>query len=252
MTLKDKAALFAKLHDKGAPLTLYNAWDAGSAKTIAEAGAKAIATSSWAVAASQGYADGEELPKELAEQIVSRIVATVDVPVTLDFEGGYTEDDGELADNIKRLLEQGVVGINFEDRVVKGQGLYDVHRQSSRISAIRKAADQAGVPFFINARTDLFLGQGGSPTEATEAALQRAPAYADAGASGFFVPGVKDEALIGRLCESIDLPVNVMILSGVPPVDRLNELGVSRISYGSIPHDKLMEALRHEAAKLYA
>src|SRR6202040_2332126 len=123
MNQTEKAKRFAELHVKGAPLLLYNAWDAGSAKSILDAGAKAIATSSWSVAAAQGYGDGEAIPIELAEQIVGRIAATVDIPVTVDFEGGYSEDDGELAANISRLLDLGVTGINFEDRIVKGLGL---------------------------------------------------------------------------------------------------------------------------------
>ena len=252
MTTKEKAALFSTLHIKGAPLILYNAWDAGSAKVIVNAGAKAVATSSWAVAESQGYADGEEIPKALAEQVVGRIVASVDVPVSLDFEGGYTEDDGELGENVKRILDLGVIGINFEDRVVQGEGLYPIHRQAARIAAIREAANEAGIPLFINARTDLFLARGGSPSEIYKAALQRGHAYADAGASGFFVPGVKEDALIERLCDTIAVPVNVMILNGVPSVDRLAKMGVSRISYGSIPHDNAMAVLHKEASKLYA
>jgi 2-methylisocitrate lyase-like PEP mutase family enzyme len=160
MNQTDKAKRFAELHVKGAPLLLYNAWDAGSAKSILAAGAQAIATSSWAAAEAQGYRDGEAIPIALAEQIVARIVATIDAPVTVDFEGGYSEDDGELADNVLRLLDLGVIGVNFEDRVVKGTGLYDVDRQARRLAAIRKAAEQQGVELFINARTDLFLGQG--------------------------------------------------------------------------------------------
>jgi 2-methylisocitrate lyase-like PEP mutase family enzyme len=137
MNQTDKAKRFSELHVKDAPLLLYNAWDAGSAKSILDAGAKAIATSSWSVAAAQGYGDGEAIPIELAEHIVGRIAATVDIPVTVDFEGGYSdEDDGELAANISRLLDLGVIGINFEDRIVKGLGLYSVDRQARRIAAI--------------------------------------------------------------------------------------------------------------------
>jgi hypothetical protein len=91
---------------------------------------------------------------------VARIAATIDAPVTVDFEGGYSEDHGELADNISRLLDLGVVGINFEDRVVKRAGLYDIDRQARRISAIRKAAKHKGVDLFINARTDIFFEHG--------------------------------------------------------------------------------------------
>ena len=137
MNQKEKAKRFAQLHVKGTPLLLYN--DAGSAQSVLEAGAKAIATSSWSVAAAQGYQDGEAIPIEFAEQIVGRIATSVDAPVTVDFEGGYSEDDNELADNISRLIDLGVIGVNFEDRVVKGSGLYSVDRQARRLGAIRRA-----------------------------------------------------------------------------------------------------------------
>lgn len=250
MSQKEKATHLADLHTQGTPLVLYNAWDAGSAKAIADAGALAIATSSWEVAAAQGYEDGEDLPLELAQQILARIAAAVDLPVTADFEGGYTDDDVQLADNVAHLLDLGIVGINFEDRVVKGSGLYDIDRQAARIAAIRRAADTKGIPLFINARTDLFLGQGNDPESTIDAALDRASAYAAAGASGFFIPGLTREPLIARICEGTTLPVNVMVMDGVPPNDRLAEIGVRRISYGPIPFINAMGALGREAAKL--
>jgi 2-methylisocitrate lyase-like PEP mutase family enzyme len=247
MNQTDRAKRFAELHMKGAPLLLYNAWDAGSAKSILDAGAKAIATSSWSVAAAQGYGDGEAIPIELAEQIAGRIAATVDIPVTVDFEGGYSEDDGELAANISRLLDLGVIGINFEDRIVKGSGLYSVNRQARRIAAIRKAAEQKGIDLFINARTDVFFEHGEDAAQAVGEGLDRAKAYAAVGASGFFVPGLVDDALIGQICEGISLPVNVMVMDGVPSNARLSELGVARISYGPIPYIRAMKALGQEA-----
>jgi 2-methylisocitrate lyase-like PEP mutase family enzyme len=251
MDQTSKANRLVDLHAQDTPLVLYNAWDAGSAKAIAEAGASAIATGSWSVAAAQGYGDGEEIPFELAGQIIARIAATVDLPVTADFEGGYTEDDAQLADNISRLLDQGIVGINFEDRVVKGSGLYDIDRQSARIAAIRDVAGTKGIPLFINARTDLFLGQGNDPAFTIDAALDRARAYGVAGASGFFIPGLQEDALIARICEGTTLPVNVMVMGGVPSNDRLAEIGVRRISYGPIPFINTMSALGQETAKLY-
>ena len=249
MNQTDKAKRFAELHVKGAPLLLYNAWDAGSAKSILAAGAQAIATSSWSVAEAQGYRDGETIPIELVQRIVGRIAATIEAPVTVDFEGGYSEDDGELADNISRLLDTGVIGINFEDRVVKGKGLYSVDRQARRIAAIRKAAEQKGVDLFINARTDVFLEQGEDAAQAINEALDRARAYTAGGASGFFIPGLVDEALIGRICEGVTLPVNVMVMvmDGVPSNGRLSELGVARISYGPIPYVRAMKTLGQEA-----
>lgn len=249
MNQAEKAARFAALHVKGAPLLLYNAWDAGSARAILDTGARAIATSSWAVAEAQGYKDGEAIPIGLVEQIVARIAGTIDAPVTVDFEGGYSEDDGALAENVSRLLELGVIGINFEDRVVQGAGLYAIDRQARRIAAIRDAAAKRGADLFINARTDLFLGRDGDPAQSIGEALDRAKAYAGAGASGFFVPGLRADALIGRICDRVALPVNVMVMDGVPPTDRLSELGVARISYGAIPYIRAIKALREEAVK---
>jgi len=249
MNQTEKATRFAELHIKGAPLLLYNAWDAGSAKAILAAGGRAIATSSWAVAEAQGYRDGEAIPIEFAEQIIARIAATVDAPVTADIEGGYSEDDGELADNVSRLLDLGVIGINFEDRVVKGSGLYETDRHARRIAAIRQAAERKGIALFLNARTDLFLGQGRDPAQSVGEAIARAKAYAAAGASGFFIPGLRDAALIGRICDGVTLPVNVMVMDGVPSADRLSELGVARISYGPIPYIRAMGALQQEAKK---
>lgn len=180
MDQSKKAKRFAALHKKGAPVLLYKAWDSGSAVTVQGAGAKAIATSSWSVADAQGYEDGEEIPLGLVEQIVARIVATVSVPVTVDFEGGYSEDNEELASNVSRLLDLGVIGINFEDQVVKGEGL-NGSRQAGRIAAIREVAEQKGVPLFINARTDVFLVQNRPSAKSVREALDRARAYRQLG-----------------------------------------------------------------------
>jgi 2-methylisocitrate lyase-like PEP mutase family enzyme len=170
----------------------------------------------------------------------------------VDFEGGYSENDGVLAGNISRLLDLGVIGINFEDRIVKGEGLYNIDGQALRIAALRKAAEKKGIALFINARTDLFLGQEGNPAEFVGEALDRAAAYAAAGASGFFVPGLVDEGLIGRICEGVALPINIMVMDGVPSDDRLSKLGVARISYGPIPYIQAMSALQQEAKTVFS
>jgi 2-methylisocitrate lyase-like PEP mutase family enzyme len=248
MSQMKKAKQFATLHVKGTPVVLYNAWDAGSAKAIVDAGAEAVATSSWSVAAAQGYEDGEDFPLGLAEQIVGRITESVDVPVTVDFEGGYSDDDHKLASNISKLLDLGIVGINFEDRVVKGKGLYGIDQQAKRIAAIRHAAEQKGIPLFINARTDVFLGNSSDVDEA----LAREKAYAAAGASGFFIPGLIDSSQIRRIAEEATLPINVMVMEGVPSNEKLAKLGVARVSYGPIPYIETMEALQKKAGKLYS
>ena len=247
-----KAPQFAKLHVKGAPVRLYNAWDAGSAKAIADAGAKAIASSSWAVAAAQGYPDGENIPMKFVEEIVGRVVQATDLPVTVDFEGGYSEDDSILSKNITRLLKTGVVGINFEDRIVHGKGLYAPDRQAARIAAVHKAADKSGVALFINARCDIFFGSDPDHAKLLTEAQQRAVLYGAAGASGFFVPGLADGDLIKRMCASVALPVNVMMTSGLPSVERLAELGASRISYGIIPYVNAMKHLGEEANAVFS
>ncbi|HEV8579412.1 MAG TPA: isocitrate lyase/phosphoenolpyruvate mutase family protein [Thermoanaerobaculia bacterium] len=249
MNQKEKAQSFASLHVKGRPLILYNVWDAGGAKAVAGAGAKAIASSSWSVAAAHGYRDGEAIPLDLVAMIVARIVATTDLPVSVDFEGGYATAPEDVASNVERVLQLGAVGINFEDRRVNQSGLFSVAEQSERIRAIRQRADEVGIRLFINARTDLFLQaeEAAQHRELLPAAKTRAAAYHDAGASGFFVPGLVDEELITELCAASPLPVNVMMMDGVPPVARLAELGVSRISFGPLPFLQLEETLREQA-----
>ena len=251
MNQAEKAKHFAELHVAGEPLVLFNAWDAGSATTILKAGAKAIATSSWAVAAAQGYSDGEDLPKELAEQNAARIVEAVDVPVSIDFEGGYSEDDDELAENVSRLIDLGIVGINFEDRIVNGPGMYGIARQARRITAIRKAAEAKGVDLFINARTDLFLGRGPELAQASVEAVERAKAYEAAGASGFFIPGLAEESMIAWICQNAPLPVNVMYLDHRSKLERMRGLGVARFSFGAFPYAQAQSALSALAAQAF-
>jgi len=250
MTQADKATAFRALHVKGNPVILFNIWDPGSAKTVAKQGAKALATGSAPVAMAFGFADGEKMPLDLACENFARIVAATDLPVTMDLEGGYGVDAATIAASVTAGLNAGAVGFNFEDQIVGGEGMHAIDVQAPRVAAVRKAADDFGVPAFINARTDIFLKA--KPDTHSEAmlddAIARAKAYADAGADGFFAPGLKDEAMIGRLCAEVSLPVNIIALPGTPPNDRLAELGVARISYGPVPYRQMMAALG-EAAK---
>lgn len=249
MTDATNAERFFALHVPGSPLVLYNIWDAGGAKALAETGAKAVATGSWSVAAAHGFKDGEAMPLDLVEQIVRRIVASVELPVTVDFEGAYAAEPERAAANTARMMGAGVTGINFEDQVVGGKGVYDVEEQCRRIRAIRQKSEALGVPFFINARTDIFL-KASAPTQhpaLMQDAKHRAKAYRDAGASGFFAPGLTDETLIADLCAASPLPVNIMIFKGVPSNKRLAQLGVARISYGPVPYVALMAQLREAA-----
>ena len=249
--MDSKAQFFAALHKSGDPLILYNAWDAGSAKVIAAAGAKAIATGSFSVAGAQGYDDREAFPLDLALANAERIVASVDLPVTIDFEGGYAVEPGGLAENMKRLAATGAIACNFEDQVVGGDDLHPVAVQAGRIRAAR---DAVGPDFFINARTDIFLKAKRETHDSAmvEQALERGRAYADAGASGLFVPGLVDEALIERICRVSPLPINIMNMAGAPPAARLAELGVARISHAGGPWRLAMQALREAAEAVYS
>ena len=249
----EKAKTFKSLHVKGDPIVLYNIWDAGSAKTVEDAGAKALATGSWPVAVAQGYWDGHNIPMEDALANAKRIVDGTDLPVTLDFEGGYALDEASLKANIATALETGVIGFNFEDQIVGGEGLHDIALQVKRVAAIRAAIDASGVDAYLNARTDLFLKT--NPADHNDVimeAIERAKAYADAGASGFFAPALLDEALIGKLCEAINVPVNIIAIPGCPPKAKLAELGVGRISYGPVPYKKMMAALGEAATEAFA
>ena len=242
--LIEKARRFATLHQKGGPIILYNIWDAGSARAIVTEGALAIATGSWSIAAAQGFEDGETIPFSFLEMIVRRITSSVDVPVSVDFEGGFAVEPSRVAEHATRLIEAGAVGINFEDQVVGGKGLHAPAAQAARIAAIRRAADETHVPLFINARTDLFLEEANRDhAHLVELARERARHYRDAGASGFFVPGLVDLELIEQICESVDLPVNAFMMPDAPPIPDLARCGVARVSFGPYPYRHTMNDL---------
>lgn len=236
------ASRFASLHIAGSPLILYNVWDAVSAKAVARSGAAAIATASTAVAAAHGFDDSEALPMALALANAERVVRAVELPVTVDFEGGYATDPDGVARNLASLAATGAVGCNFEDQVVGGEGLYAISAQVERIKAARKALPDG---FFLNLRTDIFLQAKPETHSAAmvDTALERARAYADAGGNGFFVPGLKDLALLERVCAGSPLPVNYMYLPGGPSNAEIAGTGIARISYGPFAQIDLMAQL---------
>lgn len=246
----EKANEFAALHVKGKPLIIFNVWDSGTAKAAAEVGAKAIATGSYSVAMANGFEDGETMPLDLVLANLQRIVEAVGLPVSLDFEGGYAREQDKLAENIKKVIEAGAIGINFEDRIVAGEGIYCVEEQAARIRAIRQAAGETSIPLFINARTDIFLSRDTSThtEEHLKESIERAHAYAEAGASGFFAPALVNPDFIGKLCEKSPLPVNILVWPGAPNSKELADLGVARISYGGGSYRTTMNAFK-EAGK---
>lgn len=225
-----KAQLFKSLHEGPEVLVLANAWDAASAAIIADAGGKAVATSSAAVAWSYGYADGDVLPIDKVVATIEMVVkAAGDTPVTADVEGGFTDDLDQLSANIARVIGAGAVGINLED------GARDPQLHARKIAAVRAQAEKQGVPLFINARTDVYLANLAQGEAAYEESVRRAALYAQAGADGIFVPGPADPALIARLAQAIERPLNVMGWVGVPPAPELAKLGVRRLSSATNP-----------------
>lgn len=237
---------FAKLHVAGNPVVLFNAWDPGSAAAVVKSGAKAIATGSASVSMANGFGDGQEVPLDLALANAARIVSAIDLPVTVDFEGGYADGASGLTDNGRRLGETGAIGCNFEDQVVGTERLFDIPVQVARIRALRQGV---GDDFFINVRTDLFLKAKPEAHDGAlaEQAIERGKAYADAGANGFFIPGLADLSLVERICRMVGLPVNAMHLPSGPSRAQWASAGIARVSHGPFPFMAMQEWLAGEA-----
>ncbi|MFD2204731.1 isocitrate lyase/PEP mutase family protein [Kiloniella antarctica] len=249
-----KAQTLHKLHIKGDPLILQNIWDAGSAKVVANSGAQAIATGSWPVASAFGYADGEQLPLDLALANIKRISDSVDLPVTMDIEAGYGRTPENVGKTVTLALQNGAVGFNLEDQNISNSSLFSIEEQSKRIKAARAVSDALEIFAFINARTDVFLQANADDDNAklfTEV-VARSKAYFAAGANGLFIPGLIDADLIEELCKSSPLPINIMVMPDCPTNNELTKLGVSRISYGPGPYQAAMKLLESQCHKLYS
>lgn len=230
-TQRALAARFRALHEGPRILILPNAWDASSARIFEKAGFPAVATTSAGVCFSLGSPDGEQIGREKMLDVVSRIVSAVSLPVTADMLAGFGKTAKDVAQTAEAVIAAGAVGLNIEDR--EDGILADIARQTEKIQAIRSASTTAGVPLVINARTDVYLLEIGDPGDRFEHAVRRANAYRKAGADCLFVPGVRDPELIRRLTAAIDGPVNILAVSGAPPVAELERLGVRRVSVGS-------------------
>jgi len=240
---------FAALHQPGNPVLLYNIWDVSSAQAVAAGGAQAIATGSHGLAEANGYPDGEGIPFNLFLDCVRRIVNGVDLPVTADFEGGFAVDAARVADHARYLAETGAVGCNFEDQEIGGPGLHPVAEQARRVAAVVESG------LWVNARTDLFLrrllaGENPNDRSLLGEAMERAAAYAEAGAHSFFVPGLNDLDLIADICAQSPLPVNV-IKGDAMEIPAIAQAGVARISWGPRPWRWAMERLTQDARALY-
>lgn len=220
-----KYETFARLHDDF--LILPNAWDAGTARLMQHAGAKAIATSSAAVAWTHGYADGEAMPPELALQTIRAMSAATDLPVSADIEAGYANDASGAAVRAEQVLDAGAVGINIEDST----GAPDL--LAAKIEAIQKMAQRKSAKIWINARVDIFLKGLMKGDEGLKESIRRAQLYTSAGAHSIFVPAVTDAAALKELTSNIKLPFNALAWPGLPDAAALKAMGVKRLSAGS-------------------
>lgn len=223
-----KTRTFRQLHhaDSGV-LILPNAWDVVSARLVESLGAKAVATTSAGVAWSLGYADGNHLPLPRLGELVDRIVKSVNVPVTIDVEGGYSDDPRMVVEGLKPVFDTGIAGINIED------GSDSPELLARKVEAIKEFAAKASIDIFINVRTDVVLRNLAPDAEKVDETLKRAVLYSRAGADGLFVPGLKGADRISAVCKGTALPVNVMSVPGLPPAKELAALGVRRLSAGS-------------------
>ncbi|SKC85487.1 isocitrate lyase/PEP mutase family protein [Ohtaekwangia koreensis] len=232
---------FSQLHHQPNPLLIGNIWDVNSAKTFERIGFKAIGTSSAAVANSFGYDDGERLPFDILLRLAKRVADEVHIPFSVDMEAGYSRTTVGIIENIEKLHDVGVAGINLEDTLAdKSRQLQPVNDFQKAIAAITEYIIQKNMKIFLNIRTDGFLL--GMPTALTET-VKRIKRYEAAGANGIFVPCITAESDIKEVLDNTSLPLNVMCMPDLPDFDVLKSLGVKRISMGNFVHGYINKKL---------
>jgi 2-methylisocitrate lyase-like PEP mutase family enzyme len=247
--LKAKAERLRRLHRGPGTLALPNAWDVASARILeTTAGCKAIGTSSAGIAAVLGYVDREGISRAEMLDIVGRIARAVTVPVSADVEAGYGATAAEAAETARAVIAAGAVGLNLEDgEPGDPPSLVEPSLHGAKILAVRRAADEAGVPLVVNARTDGYWLGLGQPRSRFEETVERARAYLEAGADCIFVPGVTDRDTIRALARAVPGPLNVLATADAPPISELAELGVARVSVGSGFHRATLRNLQRMA-----
>ncbi len=233
-THTEKAKQFYDLHHAGKLLILPNIWDVLGAKLLEDLGYPAIATASASVAYSNGYNDGEIIPFTDVLLIVKKIAVSVNIPVTADIESGYAQNENRLKENVRQLIETGIVGINIEDTDKKTKALLPTEVQCKKITLIKNIAAEMNIPLFVNARTDCFIHEKtfASPQLKLEETIKRGLAYKTAGADCFYPILAYKEDEIKAIVEQVEMPVNVITIPGIPALNVLQEMGVARVSLG--------------------
>lgn len=231
--LVQKAERFRALHHADRILVLPNIWDPGGARVLEHLGYPAVATASASVAYSLGYDDGQQITLDAMLDVVGRVAASVNVPVTADMEWGYAEQPQDVAANMRRVLRAGAVGINLEDSIREGEVMFEVDFQCARIRAVREMARQEGVPLVINTRTDVYWPRvPGTEGEKFDQAVLRAKAYLQAGADCFYPITLGDLETLKRLQEAIRAPMNVLAPTCRATLQELEDAGIARLSLG--------------------
>ncbi|WP_232697438.1 isocitrate lyase/PEP mutase family protein [Brevibacillus daliensis] len=239
---------FNELHNSKEIFLLGNAWDLLSALTLEKEGLKAIGTTSWGIANSLGYADGELIDFDRHLGIIKSITENVKIPVSADIEAGYGEDVETIVDNVLRTADVGVVGINIEDSLKKQKGLREISLHCNLLSKIRTALDQNGYKdFYINARIDTYFQMESPFLEC----IDRAKVYVESGASGIFVPGLTEDDEIKEIAIHVNVPLNVLSVPGLTNCSKIKELGVKRLSFGNALSDKSIAYLEKCARQIW-
>jgi len=236
------SSVFAALHAASGPFLLPNAWDVASALLLADAGFPAVGTTSLGVTAAAGLPDGAGAGRDLTIALAAALIPSLSVPLTVDLEGGYSDDPAEVADLAAQLADLGVAGINLEDGRPGGQ-----LRPTAEHAAVIRAVTDATPSLFVNARTDTYWLTVGADQERLPETVRRLAAYRDAGASGVFTPGLFDPAAIQTVSTTVALPLNVLWQPGVS-LANLGAAGVVRVSTGSTLYRHALAAALDAAA----
>jgi len=231
---KEKAEQFYRLHHSGKLLILPNIWDILGARLLEDLGYPALATASASIAFTNGFNDGEKMPFVELLPLLKKITGSVTLPVSADIESGYSHNQAALQENIRLLLNAGIVGINIEDSNPATNNLFDINTQCERIKTIRSVADDSGIPLFINARTDVLIhtAEISTPINRFDELLKRGLAYKNAGADCFYPITLKHQEEIEKLVSYLKMPVNILTIPGIPDLATLYKIGVTRLSLG--------------------
>jgi len=243
---------FRDLHHSGKLLVLPNIWDPLGAQVLQDLSFRAVATASAAIAFTNGYDDGEKIPLDLLLAILRRIVNAVEIPVSADIESGFADDEVQLVKNISSMVETGIAGVNIEDTDKRTNSLLPLEQARRRIELVRKTSEQSGVPLFINARTDVYLrGRGmDTPDSKMEESMKRGLAYKEAGADCFYPITMNRAEDIQKTVETLQMPINILLMDGIPTLKTLTEMGVARLSLGPGFLKVGIRAMKNAAMKL--